>query len=214
MPILSKHYGLFNSKSQDEWESWVERTYSKKFEILLKAEAVISDLTNEFFIKRDDFPFVRTRPKSLSLLIGKVHRKLDDGDKNVRNYVSEENLIENLFSNKSGISDLVGLRMIFLKFPNIEPIRVDFITNFLVGEHGFKTVVMDDRKSGGTGYKAIHFKLQFPEKYANINLEIQCMGIVQHLWMESEHNLLYKQERSLSDEQMKYMQYFCIFIFQ
>ncbi|MHB1439716.1 MAG: RelA/SpoT domain-containing protein [Cuniculiplasma sp.] len=166
---------------------------------------MISDLTNDFFIKRDDFPFVKTRPKSLSSLIGKVHRKLDDGDKNVKNYVSEENLIENLFSNKSGISDLVGLRMIFLRFPNIEPIRVDFITNFLVGEHGFKTAVMDDRKSGGTGYKAIHFKLQFPEKYASINLEIQCMGIVQHLWMESEHNLLYKQEKSLSDEQMKYM---------
>ncbi len=196
---------MFRSELEDGWESWVEDVYSKKFESILKAEAVISGLTEEFFAKREDFPFVKTRPKSLSSFIEKIQRKIDDGDENARNFVSERSLVENLFSNRSGISDLVGLRLIFLRFPSIEPIRVDFITNFLVGEHGFKTSVMDDVKSGGTGYRAIHFKLQFPEEYEGINLEVQCMGIVQHLWMESEHNLLYKQERSLSEDQMKYM---------
>ena len=92
-----------------------------------------------------------------------------------------------------------------MRFPNIEDIRVKFITNFLVGKHGFTTSVMDDTKSGGSGYRASHFKLQFPKKYSYINLEVQCMGIVQHLWMESEHNLLYKQETSLSNEHIEYM---------
>lgn len=191
--------------SEKNWESWVEDIYSQEFETMLKAEAEISNLANEFFAKSENFPFVKTRPKSLSSLVEKVHRKLDDADDNVKNFVSKRTLVRNLFSNKNGISDLIGLRLIFLRFPHIEPIRVDFITNFLVGKHGFKTLVLNDVKSGGVGYNAIHFKLQFPEDYDSINLEVQCMGIVQHLWMESEHNLLYKQEKSLSDEQMKYM---------
>ncbi len=191
--------------SKDKWESWGKDTYSKRFKILLEAEAEISGLAEEFFASREDVPFVKTRPKSLPSLLGKVHRKLREGDEKITDFVSQESLSDNLFVNKKGISDLVGLRLIFLRFPNTEPIRVNFITNFLVREHGFKALVMNDVKSNESGYKAFHFKLQFPKKYDSINLEIQCMGIVQHLWMESEHNLLYKQEKSLSKEQLEYM---------
>lgn len=191
--------------SENSWETWVKDIYSSKHKTILEAEAEISNLAYEFFAKGENFPFVKTRPKSLPSLIEKVHRKLSADDDDIKNFVSKQKLAENLFSNKSGISDLVGIRLIFLRFPNIEPIRVEFITNFLVGKCGFTTSVMDDFKSGATGYKAVHFKLQFPERYGCINLEVQCMGIVQYLWMESEHNLLYKQEKSLSSEQMEYM---------
>ena len=64
---------------------------------------------------------------------------------------------------------------------------------------------MNDIKNETSGYKAFHFKLQFPQKHDKINLEIQCMGIMQHLWMEAEHNLLYKQSKSLSADQISYM---------
>lgn len=157
------------SRSKDNWESWIGSLYAEKFGTIQEAEAYVSVLANEFFAITEDAPFIKTRPKSLPSLTEKIHRKLAAGDDNIKNFVSKQILVKELFSNESGISDLIGLRLIFLRFPNTEQIRVDFITNFLVGKHGFKASVLDDVKIGENGYKAIHFKLQFPEKYDGIN---------------------------------------------
>ncbi len=51
--------------SGENWESWVEDIYSKKFETMLKAEAEISSLTNEFFTK-SEHNLLYKQEKSLS----------------------------------------------------------------------------------------------------------------------------------------------------
>lgn len=196
---------MSKTNKEQQWEPWVKDLYTKKFYSFLKAEAHISDLTDDFFRDKSDAPFVKTRPKSLSSFTEKVQKKLDEKSGNILKFVSDEKQVKNLFFDKRGIGDLVGMRLIFLRYPDVEYLRTDFITNFLVGKHGFIGSALNDIKNETNGYKAFHFKLQFSEEHDNINLEIQCMGIMQHLWIEAEHNLLYKQSKTLSADQISYM---------
>ena len=115
----------------------MRKLYSQKFDSFLKAEAYLSDLTDNFFRDKSDAPFVKTRPKSLSSFIEKVQKKLDEKSESILEFVAGEEHVKNLFFDKKGIGDLVGMRLIFLRFPDIEYLRTNFVTNFLVGEHGF-----------------------------------------------------------------------------
>ena len=196
---------MSRTDKRQDWQPWVRKLYSQKFDSFLKAEAYISDLTDNFFRDKSDGPFIKTRIKSQSSFIEKVQRKLDEKNRNILKFVVGEEHVKNLFFDKKGIGDLVGMRLIFLRFPDIEYLRTNFVTNFLVRNHKFIGLTMNDINKETSGYKAFHFKLQFLQKHDKINLEIQCMGIMQHLWMEAEHNLLYKQSKSLSADQINYM---------
>ena len=196
---------MSRTDKRQDWQLGVRDLYSLNFDSFLKAEAYISDLTDNFFRDKSDGPFIKTRIKSQSSFIEKVQRKIDEKNGDILEFVAGGEHVKNLFFDKKGIGDLIGMRLIFLRFPDIEDLRTNFVTNFLVRKHGFIGSTMNDIKNETSGYKVFHFKLQFPQKHYKFNLEIQCMGIMQHLWMEAEHNLLYKQSKSLSADQISYM---------
>ena len=93
---------MSKTNKERQWEPWVKDLYTKKFDSFLKAEAHISDLTDNFFRDKSDVPFVKTRPKSLSSFTEKVQKKLDEKSGNILKFVSDEKQVKNLFLLKEG----------------------------------------------------------------------------------------------------------------
>ena len=104
---------MSKTNKEQQWEPWVKDLYMKKFDSFLKAEAHISDLTDDFFRYKSDAPFVKTRPKSLSSFTEKVQKKLDEKSGNILKFVSGEERVKNLFFDKRGIWNLIGMRLIY-----------------------------------------------------------------------------------------------------
>ncbi len=118
---------MSKTNKEQQWEPWVKDLYTKKFYSFLKAEAHISDLTDDFFRDKSDAPFVKTRPKSLSSFTEKVQKKLDEKNGDILKFVSDEGHVKNLFFDKRGIGDLVGMRLIYFPYEILRDNRVSLM---------------------------------------------------------------------------------------
>ena len=116
------------ASKEQHWESWVKDLYTNKFDSFLKAEAHISDLTDDFFRYKSDAPFVKTRPKSLSSFTEKVQKKLDEKSGNILKFVSGEERVKNLFFDKRGRGDLVGMRLIYFPCSLLSVLKAGSVT--------------------------------------------------------------------------------------
>ena len=129
------------ASKEQHWESWVKDLYTNKFDSFLKAEAHISDLTDDFFRYKSDAPFVKTRPKSLSSFTEKVQKKLDEKSGNILKFVSGEERVKNLFFDKRGRGDLVGMRLIYFPYEILTDNRVSLMN--VHSSFGFQIITED-----------------------------------------------------------------------
>ncbi len=105
------------------------------------------------------------------------------------------------------INDLIGLRIICPFLEDVEEVESILRQNFNVLEIEYKHA---QKSVTEFSYEAVHLTIELPEKYysglipySGRTCEIQLRTILQDAWAEVEHELIYKANFTLLNEQIK-----------
>ena len=90
------------------------------------------------------------------------------------------------------------MRLIFPHIEDYDLVHDTFVTNYLVRLHKFRVSQGRDVKNRASGYTSIHSHVLVPLKQEGKNyaipLEIQLNSEMMNVWMEKQHELIYKAQ--------------------
>ncbi len=148
----------------------------------------------EDLLKKGDYKYhIKYRIKTQKSLLEKIERKLKDG-------------IE--YKHVDDIEDIVGIRIVFYT----EADRKKFL-RYLKKWFGKTSVISE--VNGKHGYSSTHLigkfgekksKLSGHEQYKNLKCEIQLTLILEHVWAEAEHDVLYKTSTDIKKRNTSYFE--------
>jgi len=185
------------------WEEELRKKYNELLPIFNKALGKADKLFNGSQLDNlfpDNEPRVISRIKSEDHTVEKVEKKINS-EEEFKNWIKNKEF-ENILFDQNGIGDLIGMRLIFPHIDDYDSIQNtiqdNFITNYLVREHGFKVSQGRDVKNRTSGYTSIHSHVLIPLTYRGKNyevpLEIQLNSEMMNVWMEKQHDLIYKAQ--------------------
>jgi len=171
---------------------------------LEKAEKLSNDKKQLKSLFPDNTPRVISRIKSEDSTVEKIKKKIPI-ENQFKSWIKKQEFKKILFDER-GIGDLIGIRLIFPRVEDYDSVHNVFVTNYLVRGHKFKVAQGRDIKNRASGYTSIHSHVFVPLKQKGENyeipLEIQLNSEMMNVWMEKQHELIYKsQEINLKTEQ-------------
>ena len=116
-------------------------------------------------------------------------------DKLQKRAINYESDIQNI----RDIKDLVGGRILLIRWRDIELVKETLDENFYIREqtqHPKEEQNANSRKSRFQGYNALHFyltrRIAKDDQYSDLVIEIQLMSLMMYAWSQLEHDFGYK----------------------
>lgn len=183
----------------EDLESRLLKEYEDSFELFTSALQLVESSCDEIVLSNlfpNNVPRLVSRMKSPKSIMEKVKAKIGT-EQDFKKWITNSDFKSILFDNK-GIGDTIGIRLIFPYVNNYDSMIDIFVSNYLVREKGYRVIKRKDVKSRKSGYNSVHSHVMVPIKYKGITndvpLEIQITSEMRNVWMEVQHNLLYKNK--------------------
>ena len=191
----------------DTWGKPFREKYKELLPLFSRALEKAEKLSKDESLKKlfpDNTPRVISRIKSVDSTVEKIKRKIPTGDQ-FETWITKQEFEKILFDER-GIGDFIGIRLIFPRVEDYGSVHDTFVTNYLVRDHKFKVTHGRDIKNRTSGYTSVHSHVLVPFKQKGKNyeipLELQLNSEMMNVWMEKQHELIYKaQEINLKTEQ-------------
>ena len=174
----------------------LEKQYKERYEIVLTTIAVkLEEQIKDLMQNTPRIDRVSTRAKSVSRFLAKARKKLDDDSLKYKEPLDQ-------------IQDQIGARIVTFYNSDIEVVRKVVLDYFPPIEN--RVYVPDSVNE--FGYEGEHFVLLIPKDLLTPDLpkehcptffELQIKTLFEHSWAEANHDLAYKPQSELTDDQKR-----------